>query len=90
VERAVKEDGSIGALKKRERSGEPRVVALPSKARTALDWLHEESPFNATEDLVFCGDAADHPLNRRTFGDLFNRALARAGVTRGERFLTCH
>jgi len=75
VERAAKEDGSIGALKKRERTGEPRVVALPARTQDALSWWHEDSPHKAPDDLVFFGDRADHMLNRRTFQDIFNRAL---------------
>jgi integrase len=90
IERAVKIDGTIGPLKKRERTGEPRVVALPSRAQATLTCWCQESPHTMPDDLIFFGDRADHPLNRRTFGDLFNRALLRAGVIRGERYLTAH
>ncbi len=90
IERAVKIDGSIGPLKKRERTGEPRVVALPSRAQGTLSRWCNESPYTLPDDLIFFGDRADHPLNRRTFGDLFNRSLLKAGVIRGERYLTAH
>lgn len=104
VERAVKIDDTIGALKKRERSGEPRVVALPARTREALSWWHDKSPHTDTQDLVFFGDRADHPLNRRTFTDLFSRALdsprekkdagkekkADPRIKRGGRWLTTH
>jgi integrase len=75
IERAVKEDGSMGALKKRERTGEPRVVALPTRAQDALSRWRRKSPFKSREALVFFGSAADRPLNRRTFVDIFGRAL---------------
>jgi len=90
IERAVKIDGTIGPLKKRERTGEPRVVALPSRAQGTLSWWSQESPHTLPEDLIFFGDRADHTINRRTFVDLFNRALQSAGVIRGERYLTAH
>jgi integrase len=90
VERAVKIDGTIGPLKKRERTGEPRVVALPSRAQETLNWWRQESPFALPNDLIFFGDRADHPLNRRTFADLLNGAILKAGVVRGARYLTAH
>ena len=43
VERAVKIDGTIGALKKRERTGEPRVVALPARTQDVLSWWNTQS-----------------------------------------------
>ena len=99
VERAAKEDGSIGALKKRERSGEPRVVALPTRTQTALEEWHTLTPFKGSEALVFFGDRADHVLNRRTFQDIFARALEGEHrenksnpprIAKGERYLTTH
>ncbi|MGA2377780.1 MAG: site-specific integrase [Spirochaetia bacterium] len=99
IERAVKIDGTIGALKKRERSGEPRVVALPARTQSALVQWRAATPFKGRDDLVFCGDGADHVLNRRTFQDVFARALdgehrgdvsKLARVAKGERYLTPH
>lgn len=99
VERAVKIDGSIGALKKRERTGEPRVVALPERTQEALSWWHGESQYGAPDDLVFFGGGADHPLNRNTFQDILARALdgehrddkkKLARIERGGRYLTTH
>lgn len=90
IERAVKIDGTIGALKKREKTGEPRVVALPARTRDALDRWHGESPFAASDSLVFFGDAAEHPLNARTFQDILARALDGSGVSKGDRYLTTH
>jgi integrase len=75
VERAVKVDGTIGALKKRERTGEPRVVALPARTRETLSWWNVQSEHGAPDDLVFFGDRADHPLNTRTFQKILARAL---------------
>jgi integrase len=49
-----------------------------------------KTPFKGKENLVFFGDGADHALNLRTFSDLFQRALVKAGVMVGERYLTCH
>jgi len=95
----VKIDGTIGALKKRERSGEPRVVALPARTQSALVQWRAATPFKGRDDLVFCGDGADHVLNRRTFQDVFARALdgehrgdvsKLARVAKGERYLTPH
>jgi integrase len=99
IERAVKIDGSIGPLKKRERTGEPRVVALPARARDALSWWHSQSEHVAQEDLIFFGDASDHPLSRNTFQDILARALdgehredksKPARIVKGDRFLTTH
>jgi integrase len=99
VERAVKIDGTIGALKKRERTGEPRVVALPARTQDALSWWHEQSQYGAPDDLVFFGDNADHPLNRNTFQDILARALdgehredkkKPTRIERGGRYLTTH
>lgn len=99
IERAVKIDGSIGPLKKRERTGEPRVVALPARTQDALSWWHGQSQYNALDDLVFFGDSADHPLSRNTFQDILARALdgehhedkkKPVRIERGERFLTTH
>jgi integrase len=99
IERAVKIDGSIGALKKRERTGEPRVVALPDRTRDTLSWWHSQSEHVALEDLIFFGEAADHPLNRNTFQDILARALdgehredkgKPVRIVKGDRFLTTH
>lgn len=86
VECAIKQDGSTGTPK----NGEARVAALPSRARAILRWWYDQTPFKDPADLVFFGDAADHPMNRRTFGDVFTRALRNAEVKRGDRFLTPH
>lgn len=99
IERAVKIDGSIGALKKRERTGEPRVVAYPAQTRDVLLWWHGQSPYKEPDDLVFFGDRADHPLNGHTFQTILARALdgehredesKPARIVRGDRFLTTH
>lgn len=95
VERAVKVNNVIGPLKKRERTGEPRVAALPARAREVLSWWREKSPCTAPDDLVFFGDRADHPLNRRTLGDVFRRALdgrksEQPRIRREGRYLTPH
>ena len=71
VERAVKEDGTIGTPK----NGKSRVAMIPARAAAALEWWHGESLFTAPEDLVFYGTAADKWINRQTFCDIFNRAL---------------
>ncbi len=99
IERAVKIDGTIGALKKRERSGEPRVVALPERTQNALAEWQAASQFKGRDDLVFFGDRPDHVLNRRTFQDIFTRALdgehrqdesKPARIIKAERYLTPH
>jgi integrase len=99
VERAVKIDGTIGALKKRERTGEPRVVVLKERTQDTLSWWHRQSEHRAPDDLVFYGEAADHPLNRNTFQDILARALdgehredkeKPPRIERGGRFLTTH
>ena len=99
VERAVKIDGTIGALKKRERTGEPRVVALPARTQDVLSWWNGQSEYSGPEDLVFFGDGADHPLNRNTFQDILARALdgehredkkKAIRIERGGRYLTTH
>jgi integrase len=90
VERAIKVDGTVGPLKKRERTGEARVVALPSRTQKVLFSWRAQTPWSGDEDLIFFGQAANRPLNRRTFSDLFDRATHMAGVVRGERYLTSH
>ncbi|MGA2976749.1 MAG: site-specific integrase [Spirochaetia bacterium] len=90
IERAVKIDGTIGPLKKRERTGEPRVVALPSRTRSALSLWHAETPYAEGDDLMFFGDSANHPLNGNTFQGVLARALMSATIERGERVLTTH
>lgn len=90
IERAAKIDGTIGALKKRERTGEPRVVALPGRTQAALGQWHELTPFKSPDALVFFGDAADHVLNTRTFQDILARALEGVGIDKGDRYLTTH
>ena len=99
VERAVKIDGTIGALKKRERTGEPRVVLLPPRTQDALSWWNGLSEYRGAEDLVFFGDSADHPLNRNTFQDILARALdgdhredkkKPVRIDKKGRFLTTH
>ena len=95
VGRAVKEDGTIGTPK----NGKSRVAMIPSRAAAALEWWHGESLFTAPEDLVFYGASADKWINRRTFCDIFNRALdgehrkdesKPARIIREGRFLTTH
>ena len=99
IERAVKIDGTIGSLKKRERTGEPRVVALPSRTQSAISQWRLVSPFKRPDDLVFFGDRPDHLLNRRTFQDIFARALdgehhedesKPVRIVKAERYLTPH
>lgn len=86
IERAVKQDGSFGTPK----SGDMRVAALSTRARAVLRWWHDQTPFGEPNDLLFFGDRADHPLNRRTFGDIFPRALEAAGIEVGTRNLSTH
>jgi integrase len=97
IERAVKEGGEIGSPK----NGEIRAAALPDRTCKVLNWWRAQSPFTAADDLVFYGDREDHPLNRRTFQDIFNRALdgsdveeatedAKPRIERAGRWLTPH
>ena len=99
IERAVKEDGTIGALKKRERTGEPRVVAIPARTRTALEEWRAVTSFRSADARVFFGGGRDRVLNRRTFVDVFARALEGdhhedatkpMRIDRGARYLTPH
>ena len=92
---AVKEDATIGPPK----NGEARVVKLPPKAKEALDWWYEKTPFRGPNDLVFFGGAATRPLNRRTFQDILTRAMVgehrddeskAPRIVREGRFLTTH
>ena len=85
VERAVKEGGEIGTPK----SGEARISALPAKAREVLEWWRKETPFPEDDCLVFFGGQG-RPLNRRTFGDILQRALRETQIETGNRFLTTH
>jgi integrase len=99
IERAVKEDGTIGALKKRERTGEPRATWLPPRAQDVLTQWRSVTPFKSADALVFFGDAPDHVLNRRTFTDIFARALEGEHredeskprrIVKADRYLTPH
>ena len=90
----MKQDKSIGTPK----NGEVRVTALPGRAVRALDLWRSESKYNGENDLVFYGSARDKPLNRRTFSDIFNRALdgpreegkTKPRIPRKGRYLTTH
>jgi integrase len=86
VEKAVKQDGAIGAPK----NGDSRVAAIPARTQALLSTWFENSHFKAPDDLVFFGDRADHPLNRRTFGDILRRAMSTAKVEVDGRFLSTH
>lgn len=86
IEQAVKNSGEIGATK----SGASRVVPLLPLTMAVLSWWHGSSPFTEPDHLVFFGTASHRPLNRRTFDDLFRRAIATAAIEIGDRFLTTH
>ena len=99
IERAVKIDGTIGALKKRERTGEPRVVYIPTRTQSVLTHWHAVTPFKSSDALVFYGDRPDHPLNTRTFQKILARAFEGehhrdktkpVRIDKGDRYLTTH
>ena len=87
VQRAVKMGGEIGALKKRERSGEPRpVLLLPNVAR-ALEQLRN---LNGSSIWMFPSDRTSKPYSRLFFVYALRRACERAEIKIEGRFIDCH
>ncbi len=75
------------------------MVAIPARTRTALEEWRAVTPFRSAEALVFHGSGPDRVLNRRTFQDIFARALEGehhedptkpVRIDRGARYLTPH
>jgi integrase len=88
IDRAVKGgDMEIGQTK----TGETRVVLLPSRTLAELAAWRREQQWNEPDDLVFMG-AVDRriPMSAGAVSHSFIPALARAGISRAGRNLVVH
>ena len=90
VEDAVKFTSAepvIGTTK----AGKPRPVFLPERARGALEWWKEHSPWpTRSSDFVFPGREVDRPMDEDLPRQRFKKALEAAEVDAADRWLTPH
>jgi len=88
VDRAVKGgDMEIGPTK----TGETRVVLLPSRTMAELTAWRGEQEWNEPDDLVFAGAIGRRiPMSAAAISHTFPIALARAGISREGRNLVVH
>ncbi len=86
VERACKMDKTIGQTK----TGEKRVIALPSRTLTVLAQWHRNSPFTEPQHLIFFGTDAEKPFHVETLTHFLPGALERVGIKTAGRNLVVH
>ena len=73
------------------KTGDERVLPLPSNTLEALEWWRKESAYTEPEDLIFHGlEGGRSPLESSTLVRVFPRALRDAGIEVGERYITAH
>ncbi len=88
IEQAVKADDTIAATK----TGDMRIVLLPSKAQLFLDdWRSSrENPLTEADDLTFFGADRNKPWSRDYLGKYLHSCMDRAGIKGNRRNLVCH
>ena len=86
IERACKMDKTIGQTK----TGEGRVIALPSRTLTMLAQWRRRSPFTQQQHLIFFGTNAEKPFHVETLTHFLPGALERAGIKTAGRNLVVH
>jgi integrase len=86
VDRAIKADETVRGTK----TGETRVVALPSRALAELEAWREQALWTGPEDLVFPGAAQGIPVSRAAVCHRLAPAMERAGIVGDGRNLVAH
>lgn len=86
VEQSAKLDGTIGATK----TGDTRIVLLPSRTETELSMWMTKSKHKGTDDLVFYGRSGTHPIAAHTLSNAMGPALERSKIAISGRNIVVH
>ncbi len=86
VDRAIKADETVGGTK----TGETRVVVLPSRTLAELAAWREQALWSEPEDLVFPGADRGTPVSRAAVSHRLTPAMERAGIAVAGRNLVAH
>jgi integrase len=86
VQQAVKIGGLIGTTK----TGEERVIAIPSRTVAMLDLWKERTLYKEPDDFIFPGRDEGRPTNVETLTHFFPGALERAKIPVEGRNLVVH